>query len=308
MRNRIKEIEKEIGFCEYRLEKKRRLLLRAESLRHDIEVLDHLLKGFAGCEGLSKAASEDPKARRPHRRFLAIGLLDALREERDILTWEEESVLSTIQRFPGLRERISLLEKERDRLLLSLTEAPSTTPEREAAVVASRAWDSCFEDIQDIEDAVSYLKRNLDYLKSCGQHLVAAKVELDQGHLTAPGFDIFRHSSIGRAQEMALGADRNLKDAERALTCMSKTALRRGVLRPIFLDLSGSLFEDIVEGREFKRSLKVIESALAANARAVERLARKESLLSRKRDEIERELSRQRSARSSSRSQHQSVH
>ncbi len=308
MRNRIKEIEKEIGFCENRLEKKRRLQRRSESLRHDIEVLDDLLKGFAGCEGLPKAEPEGPEVPRHRRRLLAIGLLDALREERDILTWEAESVRSILKGLTGLRSRISHIEKERARLLLSLQETHSTPPEREAAVVAAREWDTCFEDIQDIEDAVFSLKRNLDYLRSCRQHLVAAKDELDPGTPAASQFDIYRHSSVGRAQEMALGADRNLKEAQRELTCMSRSALRTGALRPIFLDLSGSLFDDILEGRDFERSRKLIEAALAVNARAVERLVRKLSLLSRKRDEIDRELSRQRSARSSSHDQHLPVH
>ena len=49
MVRKIEKIEKEMGYCEIKLEKKRRLNRQVMFLETDLEVLDQFIKSYEGC-------------------------------------------------------------------------------------------------------------------------------------------------------------------------------------------------------------------------------------------------------------------
>src|SRR5262245_40115174 len=116
MARRLDKIEKEMGYCEIKLEKERRLRRQISFLRADVEALDRLVLQYSSRSlprqgGLRLA---DPRTRRPSREeFLAAGLLEIVQEEREILNRELDALKARLQAFAGFEAKRTLLEEEK---------------------------------------------------------------------------------------------------------------------------------------------------------------------------------------------------
>src|SRR5687767_3225555 len=90
MARRLDKIEKEMGYCEIKLEKERRLRKQVQFLKADIAALDSLIRGHSRWQipapQASIGRSLGEENRRPSRpAFMAAGLLEIVQEEREIL-------------------------------------------------------------------------------------------------------------------------------------------------------------------------------------------------------------------------------
>jgi hypothetical protein len=296
MARRLDKIEKEIGYCEIKLEKERRIRKQVLFLQADIEILDQLIAEYTR-RGASpqlvarrKEGGDTPKTSRDG--FLAVGLVEILQEERDILTREREELQSRLKAFSGFEGKKGILEDEKRNALKNLSPAHSSRLRRinEDFKKIERQWNTFTEDLVNIDEGIFFLDRNLDYLRSCRQFLISAKGNFDIDFWTSGGYlsNLFRHSNIGRAKEMADGGDRNLKMAQKELVCVTTVKLRPELFQRVLLSLLESLFADIFVEGKFDASFRVIEAALAMNIKLTEQVKVKRMLLATKLEQIEK--------------------
>jgi hypothetical protein len=297
MARRIDKIEKEIGYCEIKLEKERRIRKQVQFLQDDIEILDQLLHEYVhrGCETKSIPETRTygvaaPKTSRDG--FLAVGLIELLKEERDILAREREELVSRLRAFSGFETKRGLLEDEKRNALKKLSPAHSSKLRRinDDYKRIERQWNAFTEDMVNLDEGIFFLDRNLDYLRSARTLLISAKGNFDIDFWVGGGIlsNLFRHSSIGRAKEMADGADRNLKMAQKELVCVSTVNLHPDLLQRVLLPLLEGLFEDIFIEGKLQVSFRVIEAALATNLKVTEQVKAKRSLLASKLEQVDK--------------------
>ena len=155
---RLDRIEKEMGYCEVKLEKERRLRYQQLYLKADVEALDEVLGAYPAREVESRLKfnelggypmAEVPRIlRRGDKRqkqevrqgFLWLATYLALREEREILGNELETINHRLESYDGFESRRLRLEEQRRRTLQDLGL-------REASVT-----DSLLKSFEDTED------------------------------------------------------------------------------------------------------------------------------------------------------------
>jgi hypothetical protein len=295
MARRLDKIEKEMGYCEIKLEKERRLRKQIEFLKGDIEVLDKLVRDYSrtGARALARFPEEHRKPSRAA--FLAAGLVEIIQEEREILGRELEELGTRLQTYSGFETKRTVLEEEKRNALKDLAPVHSAKMRRinEEFKKVERQWNSLAEDLINLDEAIFFLDRNLDYLRSCRTFLIAAKGSFDIESWLSTGYfsDLFRHSNVGRAKEMADGADRNLKMAQKELVCVASVKIRPEPFRRVLLPLLEALYEDIFVEGKLENSLQVVEAALAGNLKLVEQVKQKREQYGAKLEEIEKQRS-----------------
>ena len=220
------------------------------------------------------------------------GLIEIIREERDILSREAEELEGRLHTFAGFETKRSVLEEEKRNALKDLAPAHSSKMRRinEEFKRIERQWNSLTEDLINLDEGIFFLDRNLDYLRSCRTFLISAKGNFDIESWISGGYlsDLFRHSNIGRAKEMADGADRNLKMALKELVCVSNVRIRPEPFQRILDPVLEALYEDIfIEGR-LQSSLQVVEAALAGNLKLVEQVKIKREQLGTRLEQTEK--------------------
>jgi len=295
MARRLDKIEKEIGYCEIKLEKERRLRKQVQFLQDDLDVLDRLIHecNRRGCMPRSMShPSAEGVGRTSRDRFLAVGLVEMLKEERDIIERERDDLQGRLKTFTGFETKRGVLEDEKRSALKNLSPVHSSKLRKinEDFKKIEKQWNSFTEDLVNLDEGIFFLDRNLDYLRSCRSLLISAKGNFDIDVWTGGGYlsNLFRHSNIGRAKEMADGADRNLKMAQKNLVCVTSFKLRPDLLQRVLLGLLESLFADIfIEGR-FEDSFHVVEAALATNIRITDQVKLKRGILCQKLEQIEK--------------------
>jgi hypothetical protein len=296
MARRLDKIEKEIGYCEIKLEKERRIRKQIQFLQDDLEVLDRLIDEYTRRGSISRnfpgQLPVDGAGRTSRDRFLGVALVEMLREERDIIEREREDLMGRLKTFTGFESKRGLLEEEKRNALKNLSPIHSSKLRKinEDFKKIEKQWNAFTEDLVNLDEGIFFLDRNLDYLRSCRTLLISAKGNFDIDVWTSGGYlsNLFRHSNIGRAKEMADGADRNLKMAQKELVCVTSVKLRPDLLQRVLLGLLEALFADIfIEGR-FEDSFHVVEAALATNIRIAEHVKLKRMLLAEKLEQIEK--------------------
>lgn len=297
MARRLDKIEKEMGYCEIKLEKERRLRKQVQFLKADIAALDALIRGHARWQvpppQASIGRSLGEENRRPSRpAFMAAGLLEIVQEEREILIRELDEINTRLDSFSGFETKRTVLEEEKRSVLKDLAPAHSSKIRRlnEHFKKIERQWNSLTEDVINLDEAIFFLERNLDYLRSCRTFLISAKGSFDIEAWLSGGYlsDLFRHSNIGRAKEMADGADRNLKMALKELVCVSSVKTRPESFQRVLHALLEALYEDIFVEGKLQSSLRVVEAALAGNLKLVEQVKAKREVWGAKLDEVEK--------------------
>ncbi len=298
MVRRLDKIEKEMGYCEIKLEKERRIRKQILFLQNDLEALDRLIseykrRGFQEEPETNLLGVDARHQKNARERFLAAGLQEILQEERDILNRESEGLQERLQNFSGFETKRSFLEEEKRKALKNLAPAHSSKLRKinESLKKIEKLWNSLVEDLNNFDEGIFFIERNLDYLRSCRSFLISAKGNFDIESWLISGYlpDLFRHSNIGRAKEMADGADRNLKMAQKELVCISSTKIRCEHLQRALVPFLEAVFEDIfLEGR-LEESLRILQSILANNEKVLEQVKAKRSQLQEKLEETEKQ-------------------
>ncbi len=296
MARRLDKIEKEMGYCEIKLEKERRLRGQISFLNADVEALDRLVQLYE-TRALPRPAgarlTDARVSRRPSQEeFLAAGLLEIVQEEREILNRELEGLKARLHAFAGFEAKRSLLEEEKRNALKDLAPAVSAKMRRinENFEKIERQWNYLTEDSINLEEGTFFLDRNLDYLRSCRTFLIAAKGSFDIESWVATGYltDLFRHSYIGRAKEMADGADRNLKMGLKELVCVSKVKVRPEAFQRVLENLLAALYEDLFVEGKLQNSLRLLDEALTCNLKLSEHVKSKREALGARLDQTEK--------------------
>lgn len=296
MPRRIDKIEKEIGYCEIKLEKERRIRKQVQFLGDDIEILNQIVDEYSHKDSVSDARMsrkrklKGPKASRTG--FLSEGLLEMIQEERDILNRERDDLQTRLRSFSGFEPKRTVLEEEKRSALKHLSPTHSSKLRRlnDDFKKVERQWNSFTEDMVNLDEGVFFLERNLDYLRSCRTLLISAKGDFDIEHW-ATGCalsHLFRHSLIGRAKDMADGADRNLKMAQKELVCVSTVKMKPELFRRVLLSLLMALFEDIFVRGKFETSFQVMEEALTENLKLTAQVKEKRDQLAQKLAQVEK--------------------
>jgi hypothetical protein len=297
MARRLDKIEKEMGYCEIKLEKERRLRKQVLFLQNDLEALDRLDREYRRrglieqtTTGRFDAGGRSRKTAR--ERFLAAGLIELLQDEREILSRERTEILSRLQNFTGFESKRTFLEEEKRKALKHIAPLHSSKMRKlnDDFKKIERQWNSFSEDLINLDEGIFFLDRNLDYLRSARTFLISAKGSFDIEGWVASGYlsDLFRHSNVGRAKEMADGADRNLKLAQKELVCISSFKLPLDQFQRVLVPLLETLFEDLFKLGKIQNSLQLVEAILANNLKLVEGVKSKRQALDEKLQEAER--------------------
>jgi hypothetical protein len=269
MVRRLEKIEKEMGYCDIKLEKERRLRQQARFLYAEAEALERFMKLYessvAGLQhlpyekiaqqvALEKARTDrvGPFFYRAKEDFISAGVLEMVREEREILLREREGVESKRSSFSTFGKKRTTLEEERTSALRNLAPTHSAKMRKVAEEFKKieELWNSLTEDAINFDEGLFYLARNVDYIRSARAFLITAKGSFDIESWVESAYtsDLFRHSNIGRAKEMIDGANRNLKLAQKELCSIVNVKLRLEGFEPILVRFLDALFEEYEEG------------------------------------------------------------
>lgn len=313
MVRRLEKIEKEMGYCDIKLEKERRLRKQADFLTADIEALDKVMKLYESAgmnlqnlpfEKISQQISIErarkdklgPFFFRAKEDFISAGILEMLRNERDVLVRERESLDMKLQSFNGFSKKRSVLAEERKSTLKDIGSGASSRLRKLAESFAhvEEQWNSLTEDALNLDDGIFYLVRNVDYIKSSRAFLISAKGSFDIESWIDSRFstDIFRHSNVGRAKEMIDGANRNLKLAQKELASVVNLKFRIDGFEPVLVSFLDALFDDIFAEARLMRCIQVVENALARSEKLLAQVRSKRETLHAKLQRIERSRSR----------------
>lgn len=282
MVRQLEKIEKEMGYCDIKLEKERRLRQQAKYLYAEAEAMERFVKRYeSSVRGLGQLQYEKiaqqvslEKARtdkvgpffhRAKEDFISAGILEMVRQESATLTRERQAIEAKLSSFTGFGQKRNILEEEHDSALSSLAPAHSSKVRRVAGEFkrVEREWNALTEDAINFDEGLFYLARNVDYLKSARAFLIAAKGSFDLESWAESGFatDLFRHSNVGRAKEMIDGANRNLKLAQKELFCISNLKIRLEGFESMLVSFLDGLFDDIFLDGRLGRAIHVVEEA-----------------------------------------------
>lgn len=309
MARKLEKIEKEMGYCDIKLEKERRLRRQVEFLQAESEALNRFIKLYESSSlGLQQLPFEKiaqqialERARtdkvgpfyfRAKEDFISAGVLEMVREERDILVRESETTEGKLNSFVGFNKKRSVLEEEKNVALRSLAPVHSSKIRKvtDDFKKIEEQWNSLTEDAINLDEGIFYLARNVDYIKSSRSFLITAKGSFDIESWVDSNYssDLFRHSNIGRAKEMIDGANRNLKLAQKEFCCVTNIKFRIDCFEPILVNVLEGLFDDIFLDGRLGRSITVVENALAQSEKILTQARQKREALHAKLERTER--------------------
>lgn len=304
MVRRLEKIEKEMGYCDIKLEKERRLRKQASYLQAESSALERVIRLYeSSVVGLGQLpfekvaqqvtmerarvdkgrAEEGPFSSRAKEDFISAGVLEMVRDEREILLREQESIEIKLSSFSGFGKKRSVLEEERNLALRNLAPAHSSKMRKvtDEFKKIEELWNSLTEDAINLDEGLFYLSRNVDYIKSSRAFLITAKGSFDIESWVEEGYssDLFRHSNIGRSKEMIDGANRNLKLAQKELCCVVNIKLRTDGFEPILVHFLDGLFQDIFLDGRLGRSIAVVEKALSQSKKFLTQIRQRRETL-----------------------------
>ncbi len=299
MARRLEKIEKEMGYCDVKLEKERRTRKQIEFLRASLDELNQMVRLVKPHDVLLKDEVPEIGSRPSREAFLAAGLLDLLRDKRDVNQREIEELQVRLEHYDGFVDKKRVLEDEKKNVMRSLTGSRSSKLRRlnEEFKKIEKSWNELTEDLLNVDEAIFFVDRNLDYLRSARNFLISAKGNYDVENWRRDGYltDLFRHSSIGRAREMADGADRNLQSAQKELVCLSSLKRSDSRLAPgspawtqVLISFIDALYDDIFVSGQIRSTVQVIEAALASNLKIQGQLQAKKESMAAKLEQIEK--------------------
>lgn len=294
MVRKLERIQKEMGYCELKLEKERRLRKQILYLNSDLEALDRVLEAYPDeiREGAGGAEWGAPFpvdiARRladrkrgtvykaELRTFLARATYEVMLGERDMLHRELEVLEERMQSLSSFAGRRNGLVEEKREAFKGMNREQSSRMRKinEDFMKVEREWGSLTEDLLNLDEGLFFLDRNIDYLKAARGFVLSARSSFDTAQWIRSGYwsDLFRHSQIGRVKEMLEGADRNLKLAEKEIICVAGTRVRTEHFRRSLVPFFRTLFDDLFVAGHLDGSLEIARETQDANAKALARV------------------------------------
>ncbi|MEC7774589.1 MAG: hypothetical protein VYC32_00700 [Planctomycetota bacterium] len=313
MVRKIEKIEKEMGYCEIKLEKKRRLRRQVMFLDADLEVLEEFSRSYEGCYrslaelpypkignqvAVERQSLEEPGPyfMRCKDDFIAAGAVEMVGEEMKLLQREKEDIEARFETFSGLLRKRDLLLEEKQEALQSIAPVQSTRLRKvgEDFKKTEEQWHGLTEDSINMDEAIGYLSRNVDYLESASNFLTAAKGAFDVEGWIDGDYEgtLFRHSNIGRAREMVYGANRNLKLAQKELVCVVNLEFDLTDFEPFMVNFLGSLFHDIFIKGRLHTILDLVEEAIVDSRSRLKVVQKKREQLRKKAERTEKTRAR----------------
>jgi hypothetical protein len=308
MVRKLDKIEKEMGYCEIKLEKERRLRRQAGFLRSEVEVLNRFIQRYDGAKNsltdlafpkigrqieLERQSRDTPGPvfRRAKEEFIAAGVVEVVSAEREILEREADDLGGKFENYSGFGQKREILENEKRQALTSV--AAQLTPRvrklNDDFKRIEQLWNSLTEDALNLDEGLFFLSRNVDYLKSSRSFLVAAKGSFDVETWVEDGHagNLFRHSNVGRAREMIDGANRNLKLAQKEFVCIINLKFEIDGFEPVLFQFLDALFDDIFLDTRLDRTLHVVEFAIKESEKRLQRTRQRREQLHRKLERAE---------------------
>ncbi len=286
---RLEKIEKEMGYCQIKLEKEQRLSIQARFLsicatqlseavdRYSSVVVEEELHGnrigTLSFREVQIEVSTGVRSELVHGlrdRFRAVGLMDPLREELEVTQRELEEIERKLATFSAFHQKKQGLERERRHALRGFElngEEPIIRISREFEET-EQSWNVLTEDLMNYDDALFHLGRAVDYLTSARNFVLSSRSQFLVEDWIANGYliDLFKHSTVGRTKEMIEGADRNLKLGLRELICLDDFSAELVDFEQLILPFVDSLFDDLFMDGRLTSSLKLIERRLERTA------------------------------------------
>ena len=306
---RLEKIEKEIGYCEIKLEKEQRLQTQSRFMQMHIAGLREAISGFrelrSGETGdgnllggvtlreVFRCVSQNEEIQYIdglRSQFRCTGALPFLEEEGRALRFDVEDLERRLESFEAFRNKRARLLDERARSLSSF-HRDDGQPLREISAEFERSeqtWNTLTEDLMNADEAIFHISRAADYLSSARNFILSSRSQfrIDEWLRTGYLIDLFKHSTIGRAKEMVEGADRNLKRALMELLCLEDYEIATKHFENMLLPFLDALFEDLFANGRLQGSLKFLERRLDGLQQLKRRLeATRESIFSCQRQE-----------------------
>ncbi len=201
MARKLEKIEKELGYCEIKLEKEKRLKKQILFVSEDLANLSRLISALAEEDSSALALHEFDLQEKPSRGlFLAAGLGGLFQDKISLLERERDDLLMKLRHYTGFEEKRRLLEDEKKSAMHELSASHCTKIRQlnDQFKKAERIWNELTEDVINLDEGLFFVERNLDYLKSCRNFLISAKgsYDLENGRPSGRLMDLFRHSTI----------------------------------------------------------------------------------------------------------------
>ncbi|MFN0057063.1 MAG: hypothetical protein ACKVX7_01275 [Planctomycetota bacterium] len=291
MVRRLEKIEKELGYCQIKIEREQRLRLQLQFLKMQKSAIEELLPRFAVDKESPKAREADqhgnrlagipladaahqitrnrqsPVVDRLRRAFRAAGASQVLAEELALITREIESAEERIRSFAVFRAKWAGLTKERDSALSTFTMDHShvISAMSERFEKTEETWNTLTEDLMNCEQAIYHNNFALDYLRSARTFVLAARSQFSLDSWLREGYllDLFKHSAAGRAKEMVEGANRNLRSALCELICLDNITIQPLDFEDLLFPFLDALFEDLFLAGRFGVSSRLLEARIA---------------------------------------------
>ncbi len=308
MVRKLEKIEKEMGYCEIKLEKERRLRRQVAFLAADLEVLDRFIHLYEGSDTgllelpyrqmgqqialeLQRDDRPGPFFQRAKDDFIAAGVVEMVRDERVILRREKEDIEAKFTSFSGFTHKREVLAEEKRQALQKISPAHSTQVRKlnDDFKKIEQTWNSLTEDAINLDEALRYLGHNVDYIQSARNFLISAKGSFDVETWVEEGFvgNLFRHSNVGRAKEMIDGANRNLKLAQKELVCVANLKFEIDRFEPILMRLLDALIDDIFLDGRLERTIEDVEKSIEDSQKRLAQIRRKREQLHKKLERAE---------------------
>ncbi|MGE3165984.1 MAG: hypothetical protein AB7O52_13850 [Planctomycetota bacterium] len=283
---RLEKIEKEMGYCEIKLEKAQRLRTQLHflklHLRGVVEAaqryaelgkgsssLGNRLAGYSLPEVLHLVAVErDPGLTEELREiFQAVGALPLLEEQSDFIRREVDELQRKLETFKAFTEKRLGLANERAEALVSfdVKEVGMISEISARFESTERSWNTLTEDLMNYDEALFSVNRTVDYLTSARDFILASRSQFAIDRWVESGFliDLFKHSTVGRAKEMVEGADRNLKASLVELVCLEELLIEPDDFEHLLQPFLDALFNDLFSHTKLRETFEFLEGRLA---------------------------------------------
>ncbi|MFQ5654440.1 MAG: hypothetical protein ACE5GW_06890 [Planctomycetota bacterium] len=287
---KLEKIEKEMGYCEIKLEKEQRLTAQLQFLRYHrqalVEAVARIRSASAGFEGAGNrlggmtllevfhevsSDTESDEAERLQGVFRAAGLCTLLEEELQSIDQEIEDIETKLSTFEVFRVKKRGLEVERESAMTTFN-LDGTEPILSISAEFEKieqTWNVLTEDLMNIDEAIFFVARSSDYLASARGFILASRSQFAIESWLRDGYliDLFKHSTIGRAKEMVEGAERNLKRALRELICVSDVEVNPEDFEHLLVPFLDVLFDDLFLLGKLQESMRFVERRIGRAAR-----------------------------------------
>ncbi|MEC9476393.1 MAG: hypothetical protein VX764_05070 [Planctomycetota bacterium] len=287
---RLEKIEKELGYCQIKLEKEQRLATRVHFLRVYRDQLIEALEiypeqdpgsgdslGDIGFQQIATAISEEDKSLdidSLRSSFLSIGMRPEILVELEDLELNINDTSEKLATFRVFHDKIQGLQSERTTALSSfdLSGDEPVLAISDNFEITEAKWNVLTEDLTNLDDALFCVSRANDYLSSARNFVLTARSHFSVQEWLQGGYlvDLLKHSTVGRIREMMKFAERNLKIALGELICLNEEDydfLDPQDFAPLLLPFYHRLFDDVFGQKKFQNVLQLVEERLDRSER-----------------------------------------